>query len=92
MLPDSRFNEAAGIPRGRLNPGTTNAPSGTGFNEAAGIPRGRPEQPEQVGLVVVPASMRPRVFPAEDLTEFGYNRPSTERASMRPRVFPAEDL
>ena len=38
------FNEAAGIPRGRLSarPSLTGS-SSTGFNEAAGIPRGRPE-------------------------------------------------
>ena len=36
------------------------------------------------------ASMRPRVFPAEDVVVVGY-RPGRTRASMRPRVFPAED-
>ena len=37
------------------------------------------------------ASMRPRVFPAEDLdSSVATNR--TAYASMRPRVFPAEDV
>ena len=36
------------------------------------------------------ASMRPRVFPAEDVRE-GLLLSSAVRASMRPRVFPAED-
>ena len=36
------------------------------------------------------ASMRPRVFPAEDLKKhLGVHR--NDDASMRPRVFPAED-
>ena len=63
--------------------------AGQCFNEAAGIPRGR-------RFKVIPlsshatASMRPRVFPAEDLDD---NRlfDRDELASMRPRVFPAED-
>ena len=36
-----------------------------GFNEAAGIPRGRHDQPVLAGCPQL-ASMRPRVFPAED--------------------------
>ena len=60
------------------------------FNEAAGIPRGRPDQGGIGGHGCLDASMRPRVFPAEDasrpLWSCGH-RP----ASMRPRVFPAED-
>ena len=36
------------------------------------------------------ASMRPRVFPAEDETRPGSRR-ERRQASMRPRVFPAED-
>ncbi len=61
----ARFNEAAGIPRGRLPAAGGERLHGRGFNEAAGIPRGR-------RLVVNvdgergEASMRPRVFPAED--------------------------
>ena len=39
----------------------------------------------------MPASMRPRVFPAEDKRRLRDLR-HTRRASMRPRVFPAEDL
>ena len=38
-----------------------------------------------------PASMRPRVFPAEDCRS-GSGRQCGRLASMRPRVFPAEDL
>ena len=37
------FNEAAGIPRGRLRESYCETGKGSsGFNEAAGIPRGRP--------------------------------------------------
>ena len=39
---------------------------------------------------VQPASMRPRVFPAEDRQRVG-TVVADEPASMRPRVFPAED-
>ena len=61
-----RFNEAAGIPRGRQG-----APSFTdalllSFNEAAGIPRGRRPMSSPWLMSGVVASMRPRVFPAED--------------------------
>ena len=60
------FNEAAGIPRGRPCRCSGRASRSARFNEAAGIPRGR----QQLGFdpVSVPpvASMRPRVFPAED--------------------------
>ena len=60
-----------------------------GFNEAAGIPRGRPA--DRAGECVVgAASMRPRVFPAEDLRNKG-KEDHAHHASMRPRVFPAED-
>ena len=59
------FNEAAGIPRGRAR-ASVPTPSRCCFNEAAGIPRGR-----RGGLLIAYnltdlASMRPRVFPAED--------------------------
>ena len=37
-----RFNEAAGIPRGRPGPEDYRMGQGRRFNEAAGIPRGRP--------------------------------------------------
>ena len=90
----SCFNEAAGIPRGR--PEAQGQPScshgGSGFNEAAGIPRGRPSLtcgPRNVSVLEV-ASMRPRVFPAED-TRRHLRRGDCSSASMRPRVFPAED-
>ena len=61
-----RFNEAAGIPRGRRPCGARSARSSApGFNEAAGIPRGRRDK--GAGVVAdFDASMRPRVFPAED--------------------------
>ena len=36
------FNEAAGIPRGRLTTRALYLPTTLCFNEAAGIPRGRP--------------------------------------------------
>ena len=84
------FNEAAGIPRGRRVATPTASSRGTSFNEAAGIPRGRlPRHPAfDPGRR---ASMRPRVFPAEDN---GDERRVLDRggASMRPRVFPAEDM
>ena len=83
------FNEAAGIPRGRLGQASFPLRLGTGFNEAAGIPRGRREVEGGVRRVGH-ASMRPRVFPAEDLAGSTMRQP-TDPASMRPRVFPAED-
>ena len=86
------FNEAAGIPRGRHGHDGEDSPTASGFNEAAGIPRGRllavvPERREPL----LHASMRPRVFPAEDsiLDDEPDHAPF---ASMRPRVFPAEDV
>ena len=39
--PPRRFNEAAGIPRGRPPPRWTDEDLTGRFNEAAGIPRGR---------------------------------------------------
>ena len=39
----TRFNEAAGIPRGRLAAARSPVRSLCCFNEAAGIPRGRPK-------------------------------------------------
>ena len=60
------------------------------FNEAAGIPRGRLDR-NHVAQGGNRASMRPRVFPAEDLLELGHGELAGP-ASMRPRVFPAEDL
>ena len=38
------------------------------FNEAAGIPRGRPQMATSKTRTYNLASMRPRVFPAEDVT------------------------
>ena len=86
----TRFNEAAGIPRGRPSRTTSRSSRPSCFNEAAGIPRGRPSgRPSEYRRLLV-ASMRPRVFPAED--DEGAD-PAEHRgaASMRPRVFPAED-
>ena len=60
-----RFNEAAGIPRGRHGSSVTMGRSSSRFNEAAGIPRGRRAQRARDGRRRR-ASMRPRVFPAED--------------------------
>ena len=87
-LPD-RFNEAAGIPRGRPSLRRFPVEWHRRFNEAAGIPRGRlihRGRPVR-GLH---ASMRPRVFPAEDVAGDA-GRDGRDGASMRPRVFPAED-
>ena len=85
------------------------------FNEAAGIPRGRRAGSGRHIHHTPVASMRPRVFPAEDVVrdllaaypDSGFNEAagiprgrrrytkvvilSTDMASMRPRVFPAED-
>ena len=84
------FNEAAGIPRGRRGDGGTLAIVRYRFNEAAGIPRGRHGTLDTDKGALLIASMRPRVFPAED----GGRAAGAHRrrlASMRPRVFPAED-
>ena len=62
------FNEAAGIPRGRrATAEAIRRESRACFNEAAGIPRGRRLRPAGQRRVRPPASMRPRVFPAEDV-------------------------
>ena len=86
-----RFNEAAGIPRGRQGNPRLDRSNPRSFNEAAGIPRGRPAETASARAAAEVASMRPRVFPAEDggmgIRGSSGNRP----ASMRPRVFPAED-
>ena len=86
---DVRFNEAAGIPRGRRAESSANRPPTIRFNEAAGIPRGRQEGHRTVRSLQA-ASMRPRVFPAEDSPN-ALRRVRVNYASMRPRVFPAED-
>ena len=64
--------------------------AGDRFNEAAGIPRGRPPERLELRGALDKASMRPRVFPAED-TGISKDGDSGWDASMRPRVFPAED-
>ena len=84
------FNEAAGIPRGRRGQHEDEEGTPGGFNEAAGIPRGRHRQGRYRDRGWAGASMRPRVFPAEDLLSALAISPDLP-ASMRPRVFPAED-
>ena len=85
-----RFNEAAGIPRGRLAE-RQNRARATGFNEAAGIPRGR------LGVVRVGRDPATRFNEAAGIPRGrrGFRRQDESRlagpASMRPRVFPAED-
>ena len=59
------FNEAAGIPRGRQDIRALRRQVSDGFNEAAGIPRGRRIVTTNKHVIAL-ASMRPRVFPAED--------------------------
>ena len=88
-VPGGRFNEAAGIPRGRPTCRPQCSAGRRSFNEAAGIPRGRRPVDVPDGLDLR-ASMRPRVFPAEDAKSHGIHLWS-KQASMRPRVFPAED-
>ena len=72
------FNEAAGIPRGRRGNEALQEHNIHRFNEAAGIPRGRHRlvvrAPAHQG-----ASMRPRVFPAEDAQPFVSKLPSVEQ-------------
>ena len=69
------FNEAAGIPRGRHPNARHRGPRPSSFNEAAGIPRGRHiEQVRDAGGRF--ASMRPRVFPAEDIMSARYRADS----------------
>ena len=65
-----RFNEAAGIPRGRPEPADRQPRHIHSFNEAAGIPRGRPDRQSLPVQTLVLASMRPRVFPAEDMAPY----------------------
>ena len=62
-----RFNEAAGIPRGRHFSPVSLDRAPVGFNEAAGIPRGRRRGGRRHDQGGHRASMRPRVFPAEDV-------------------------
>ena len=85
------FNEAAGIPRGRPSRSIPTNDRSSCFNEAAGIPRGRPSSRHSLPPRRLAASMRPRVFPAEDRTQRRRSVRPARRASMRPRVFPAED-
>ena len=67
VLSESCFNEAAGIPRGRHRARGAIRGQRHRFNEAAGIPRGRLSSHAHGAIADMVASMRPRVFPAEDL-------------------------
>ena len=83
------FNEAAGIPRGRLTGCGAPSHAPTCFNEAAGIPRGRPATSKLETLYnrrfnEAAGIPRGRRRPRCRCPRMGY-------ASMRPRVFPAED-
>ena len=73
-----RFNEAAGIPRGRRQHPRACHPGSRGFNEAAGIPRGR-RPTDSPGASHHRASMRPRVFPAEDTPPRPRRSPNSSR-------------
>ena len=73
----TRFNEAAGIPRGRRPP----RPGGSTTPKASMRPRVFPAEDAQQRMVKYQtdlASMRPRVFPAEDPPRRPW--PSTRRA------------
>ena len=89
-LTDARFNEAAGIPRGRQGTTRQYRPRGGCFNEAAGIPRGRHQGlcfPRRLsGCCFNEAAGIPRGRRAASTTTS-----NARLASMRPRVFPAED-
>ena len=75
-----RFNEAAGIPRGRLIGWLfSQSRCRPSFNEAAGIPRGRPRRGLTEEPRVTAASMRPRVFPAEDCAALSYGQHHRQR-------------
>ena len=89
--PTPRFNEAAGIPRGRLR---LNMPVSFLPCCASMRPRVFPAEDDSEwtpGVSTEKASMRPRVFPAED-EQANLARADEQAASMRPRVFPAEDM
>ena len=91
-MKEKSFNEAAGIPRGRRqNDLDCLDLRCRRFNEAAGIPRGRPSDTRAAPGAPSLASMRPRVFPAEDTAPSEFYLVTISKASMRPRVFPAED-
>ena len=82
------FNEAAGIPRGRPRRGGERLVIITASMRRAYSPR----KTASVGAQdsgARRASMRPRVFPAEDLIGVAL-RLRRHVASMRPRVFPAD--
>ena len=76
--PSECFNEAAGIPRGRRWKSVSSRTIPSCFNEAAGIPRGR-RWGESDPILVRVASMRPRVFPAEDADTMIVPLPSCSR-------------
>src|SRR5574340_677658 len=64
---------------------------GISFNEAAAFRRGR-YQVENIYLPAPVASMRPRLFAAEDWDARRAVEARRGAASMRPRLFAAEDL
>ena len=59
------FNEAAGVPRGIRTSAHKHPCSSRCFNEAAGVPRGIRAHAVRGHHHRLPASMRPREFPAE---------------------------
>ena len=84
---NTSFNEAAGIPRGRPWRSERRSRTRRSFNEAAGIPRGRLGRGVEARLGLG-ASMRPRVFPAEDFgrpISVGGGRTSFNEAAGIPR-------
>ena len=87
-----RFNEAAGVTRGRPTGGHRNPfPGCDRFNEAAGVTRGRRDLSDTFETSGSLASMRPRELPAEDRIFLGGLLQQFVAASMRPRELPAED-
>ena len=95
LLPESAsgFNEAAGIPRGRPTMPVVLQTVTNRFNEAAGIPRGRRDRLAPARPAPYLASMRPRVFPAEDScagrsTRYPLHRCSFNEAAGIPRGRP----
>ena len=85
-----RFNEAAAFHRGEPSRAENMLRRARSFNEAAAFHRG-----ELIGLARCPicgsASMRPRLFTAENPGAMRRSRPSAT-ASMRPRLFTAENI
>ena len=89
--PRDCFNEAAAIHRGRRGRRRSRFARQPRFNEAAAIHRGRRGRSRPARMEVWSASMRPRLFTAED-QRAARRGGVDDRASMRPRLFTAEDL